>query len=380
MKVAVITRHAITNYGSLLQTFATQKVIENLGHECEIIDYVRTDEKPQNWEMTTLSCKVDWSNNPIKKSIYLALRTPESLISGRKFAKMQRECLHLTKQYHSVSDLEKNLPEADVYMTGSDQVWGPVCNGTYDRAYFLSFVPSNKRKMAFAASMGKMKPDEASLKIFNEYLPTYNKISVRENSVACYLQKLGIKCSTVLDPTLLLDGDAWRKFIKSRKRDGSGLFQNKKYILIYQIHSGKELYAYAKSVSLSLGLPLIRVSPTLHQIVRGGKFVYLPDITTFLELIDNASFMITDSFHGTAFAINFNTPFSEILPANGTSSRNVNILSLTGLSNRIVASGMQLDTPDTAIDFSYANRILHEKRKDSISILKGMLCEDSAVV
>ena len=93
MKVAVITRHAITNYGSLLQAFATQQVIESLGHECEIIDYVREDESYTQHEKTLLARKPEWNRNPIKRAIYLALRQPESIASGKKFEAEQSRCV-----------------------------------------------------------------------------------------------------------------------------------------------------------------------------------------------------------------------------------------------------------------------------------------------
>ena len=69
MKVSVITRHAIANYGSLLQAFATQKVLESLGHECEIVDYIREDESYKQHEKTLLKQKKEWNNNPITKKI-----------------------------------------------------------------------------------------------------------------------------------------------------------------------------------------------------------------------------------------------------------------------------------------------------------------------
>ena len=368
MKVAVITRHAISNYGSLLQTIATQKLIESLGHECEIIDYVRTDEEPQNWEKTALQQKTGWNNNPLKRAAYLALREPEGIKAGRKFAMMQEKYLHLTNRYSSITELENNSPAADIYMTGSDQVWGPVCNGSYDSAYFLSFIPENKRKVAFAASMGKMKLTDVAEKMFTEYLPKYHDMAVREDSAAEFLNSRGISCTTVLDPTMMISGDAWRRFAKKSMRP-----TKEKYILVYQIHNGKELNEYAKEISKRMGLPLVRVSPTFHQIIRGGKFIFLPDVTEFLSLIDDASFMMTDSFHGTAFAIIFNTPFSEVLPDNGTSSRNVSILNLTGLNDRIVTKPEQLKSLAVSMDFTNANEILGEKRVKSKEILKDML-------
>ena len=166
----------------------------------------------------------------------------------------------------------------------------------------------------------------------------------------------------------MLDGNTWRRFYKKDKQISKG-----KYILVYQIHSNKELNVYSKEMSKRLGLPLVRVSPSFHQIARGGKFIYLPDVTEFLSLIDHASFMMTDSFHGTAFAINFNTPFAEVLPDNGTSSRNVSILNLTGLSDRIVTNHTELVQLESSVDFSNANKAVEKKREESKVVLKGML-------
>ena len=83
MKVSVITRHAITNYGSLLQAMATQRVIEELGHNCEIIDYIREDESYSQHEKTLLKRKKEWNRNPIKKGLYLAIRQPESIVRNK---------------------------------------------------------------------------------------------------------------------------------------------------------------------------------------------------------------------------------------------------------------------------------------------------------
>ena len=101
MKVAVITRHAITNYGSLLQALATQTVVENMGHCCEIIDYIRDDEHYSQHEKTILKRKPGWNNNLIKRTLYLLLRQPESVLAGKRFEKAQRKYLKLTERYHT---------------------------------------------------------------------------------------------------------------------------------------------------------------------------------------------------------------------------------------------------------------------------------------
>ena len=252
-----------------------------------------------------------------------------------------------------------------MYMTGSDQVWGPVENGTYDSAYCLSFTDETDKKIAYAASFGRTEMTKDIEAFFQKWLSQYRHIGVREDSAVSLLNKMGIDSVQVLDPTLLLDSAFWSKLAKP--------VREKNYVLVYQLHNDKRVGVYALRVAKSLGLPLIRVSTSFHQISREGKFVWCPDIGQFLSYIKNAACMITDSFHGTAFAINFNTPFVEVLPNNKTGTRNMSILKLTGLSDRILCDDKDITLAKQKIDYSRANQIIEEKRQDSLNVLKNMI-------
>lgn len=364
MKIAVITRHAITNYGSLLQALATQVTIEKLGYECEIVNYIRKDESYKNHEKTLLKRKTKWNRNPIKKLVYLLLRQPESCLAGKKFECEQNKYLELSKLYVSQDELMNDRPYADVYMTGSDQVWGPTEDGSYDSSYCLSFVPDSEKKIAYAASFGHTDMTEELCSYYKKWLRRYEHIAVREDSALNFLNTIDIEAQQVIDPTLLLTREEWEKYVGEKIE--------KKYVLVYQLHNDKRLGEYAQKVAKEKGLPLLRVSASLHQITRPGKFIWCPSIKNFLSYVKNAECMITDSFHGTAFAINFNTPFVEVLPNNNTGTRNMSILRLTGLSNRILKDD-DVNLAMTTIDFSETNRILEKKREESIEILKHML-------
>lgn len=367
MRVAVITRHAITNYGSLLQTFATQQIIEDMGHCCEIIDYIRDDEYYSQHEKTLLQRKPEWYNNPMKRMLYLFLRQPESILAGKKFENAQQKYLKLTRRYHTVEQLSDDIPFADVYMTGSDQVWGPVENGSYDSGYCLSFTRESDKRIAYAASFGHtdLTPDLSAY--YKKWLSRYEHIAVREDSAVKIINDLGVDACQVIDPTLLLDSSFWNNFLFPIKI--------RKYILVYQLHNDKTLGYYAQNVASEMGLPLIRISTSFHQILREGKFVWCPGIGQFLSYVKNATCMITDSFHGTAFAINFNTPFVEVLPNNNTGTRNMSILSMTGLSHRILRDERDIQLAQRKIDFTQANQVLKYKRIESLKILKEMIEE-----
>ena len=365
MDIKVITRHAPSNYGSLLQSIATITILERLGCRCEIIDYIRKDEQGLKAILTVLNNKEGWNGNFIKKMLFILFRYPEEKIAERKFERMRSQFLKLTRRCATIKDL--SALTADVFMTGSDQVWGPTITGKYDEAYFLSFV-RNVPKVAFAASFGRTDFDDSIMSAYKCLLSTYKAIAVRENTAVDLLGQMGIPCvGQVLDPTLLLTGDEWSKFINRK----NSLPQ--RYVLVYQLHNNPALNEYAKNFAAHVGLPLYRVSPTFHQFRRGGKFIYLPNLSEFLSAIKNCSYFITDSFHGTAFALNFNKQFIEILPNNKTSGRNQSILKLTSLENRIVRNFNDFTISDKFIDYQAVDKIVNSQRKKSFEILRSII-------
>ncbi len=366
MKVAVITRHAVINYGSLLQALATQTAIERLGHTCEIIDYIRDDEHYSQREKTLLKRKPSWNKNFLKRMLYLAMRQPDSRAAGKQFEKEQGKLLHLTRRYTSPEELKADPPTADIYVTGSDQVWGPVENGSYDDTYCLSFTQESAKRISYAASIGRTDMTPAHSTYFQTWLSRYAHVAVREESAAKILQGLGIHAEQVLDPTLLLDRIDWEVYATPLKLP-------EKYVLVYQLHNDKKLSNYAKRVAKHKKLPLIRISASRHQSRRGGKFKWKPLVGEFLTYIKQAEVLITDSFHGTAFAINFNTPFVEVLPNNNTGTRNISILKMTGLSHRILKDENDIALADQPIDFTEVNQRIAEEREKSLDLLCAML-------
>lgn len=365
MEIKVITRHAPSNYGSLLQSIATIKVLNTLGHDCQIIDYIRDDEKGLGGVLTALKQKPSWYNNPFKRLLYILVRYPEQKWEEMQFEQMRKKFLNLTPRYSSLDELKEI--KAHIFMTGSDQVWGPLLNGSFDPAYFLSFVKNEKCKIAYAASFGRTDFSPNIIQQYQKLLNRYHAISVREDSAVKTLKDMGISSvHQVLDPTLLLTKEQWLSMAKPNQNKGN-------YVLAYQIHNDKKFSTYAKQFATYVGMPLYRISPSLHQMLRGGQFVYLPSVAKFLSFINSAKYIVTDSFHGTCFSINFNKNFIEILPNTKTGSRNQSILKLTGLEDRIVTNLNDFSIAHNDIDYNRVNTIISEHREQSIKILNEML-------
>ena len=189
---------------------------------------------------------------------------------------------------------------------------------------------------------------------------------MREKSAVDIIKKIGIETVTqVLDPTLLHDSSYWSKMIQDKMPSN--------YILIYQLHNNAQMMEYAYRLAERTGLKLITMSSTVQHLAhRGSTHIFVPSLSEWLGYIKNTRFMITDSFHGTAFAINFNTQFINILPE-GTATRNQSILEMTGLQNRIATNYQDFSYFENQINYCNVNNIIREKREESIRILKNML-------
>lgn len=366
-KVAYLTRHTVSNYGSALQTYATQTALENLGYEPVCINYWREDEKPENIAKTLLQTS-RWNKNALTRALYRVTQKPVFDYAVKKFNEYRKPLFKVTeKEYNTVDELKNDLPDADVYMTGSDQVWNTITKDKIDSAYFLSFVPDGKKKIAYAASFGGKSIKGEDKENITKWLKRYDHVAIRENSGIKIAENLGVEAVQVLDPTFLIQKKDWEKIIPKKQPE-------QKYILVYQLHPNKEFDRYAKAFAKKKNLPLYRVHPYFHHFVKCGKFISCPPIEEFLWYIKNAGYFLTDSFHGTAFAIGLNTEFVDILP-NKYSERNRSILELVGLENRILQSYDDFSIADKPIDFEKVNKIIGTERQKSLDILRRMIEE-----
>lgn len=365
-KVAIISRHAISNYGSLFQAYALEKTIRDLGYDARTIDYILEEER--SWNL----CRIDiedsaWNANMWKRCVFFGINMPNRAIQFAKFGRFRRELLHLTRAYDSIDVLKKDPPQADVYCTGSDQVWNETIHNKPDWCYFLDFLKSENR-FSYAASFGKETVQEAFRERITESLSKYGKISVRETSGSRILEDLGLHGDVVLDPTLLLSGSQWEQLV------GNARVPKEKYVLLYQIHKNDALVDYARQYAQKVNCRVINISVSCTQKKKGIEFRWLPDYKEVLALFRGAHCVITDSFHATAFSINFNRQFVTILPKH-SAARIQSILALMGLENRVLTDTEDMELPEERIDYSVVNATLDRLRRESVSWLGNVLEE-----
>lgn len=368
MKVAIITILDNTNYGTYLQALATGKAIQELGHEVEIIRYTRKSMTPEG------SSRQIWKDRGV-------LRWLNRCVLKRKGRKRTFELrnkdldflssyLPMTREYIGFEQLMDDPPKADVYLTGSDQVWNSYYNHGIDRSFYLDFAPMNAPRISYAASIGMSEFSTNEVDEVVRLLRKYKSITVRETAAKELLAKLGIVSEVVLDPTLLLDKTAWDNMASRYP-----FTESEPYLLTYSVEYGKEnsiIKHYAKQIAEKEGLKIYHI--TYGCVPKDNYYDKVFSYATpdqFLNLILHASFVVVSSFHGTAFSVNFNKPFITVSPKR-FNSRIESFLKITGLQSRIVTDCNCNVESLGDIDYSVINEILNEERRKSKSILSEM--------
>lgn len=364
MRIDVITLQAVNNYGSVLQTFATQEFMRQHGCDVRIINYKREDLVANLNYSNALTIALKYNRIMLPAKFLLSLLAVPKI--KRVFEEFRVKHLNLVgKCRTTMEDFADYESDADAFCTGSDQVWNSYWNRGILPQFYLSFAPKGSYKFAFSASFGKSEIDPDEVEQTQKYINDYRHISVREDSAVRILneQYHYNKAVHVLDPTLCLSGNTWREYAKSPLRGGG-------YILIYCIYANREevkrFNAYADELSRRTGLRVIRICPgygtALRKIFSNETLIVLPEVFDFISLINNARYVLTDSFHGTAFALNLNTEPICIFPEK-FGGRLESILKLTGTLDRRVKSYDDFSILDRHVDFSHVNTVLDSERR-----------------
>lgn len=363
MKITVITLHRVRNYGSSLQTLATQSFFEKMGFQVEIIDYY-----PERYTSVGLMKRLKNKSEKLKHNVILLTGTRvimsfSYLKKKITFDQFLKQYIKMSEQtYRTEGELKRYPLESDAYCTGSDQVWNSHWNEGIDKPLYLSFVPSSKYKFSYASSIGNEILGEEEANAVRGLLSDYAHITVRENKGVDVLNSIGVKAIQMLDPTLLFPMSFWVRYV-------TGRYARKKYIVTYNLHHDKRVDVLAQKLAKEYGLSVYNISYNIHDIVRKGKLIWCPTVENYLDLIKNAQYVVTDSFHATVFSIIFHTKFFSIYPEEA-SSRIRSILSLTGLSERAADYVPEVGIVAADVDFEEADRILKQERRRAAAYIE----------
>lgn len=366
MKLSLITMQGVYNYGSALQTYASQKVLTKIGYEVEIVDYYPNRMRNYGSLKQLYTDAKPFHKNALKCMIIAMCKYPSMCKLKKVFVPFSEKYFKKTIAYNSNFELCENPPLAEVYCTGSDQVWNDYLEGEFDKSYFLNFAPKEAKKIAFSASFGRDNISADELKNVKELLEQYNAISVREESGLKILNSIDVeKKKCVLDPTFLLKKEEWLSLAMPIKEKG--------YILVYKLHEDSITSEIAREIAKRTGKKIIRLSSDYLKRIKGGTTIVAPKVEEFISYIANASLVVTDSFHATAFSLNLNVPFVSV-KWKMFNDRIETILSKVKLSERSVSTVQEaLKIYNTEIDFEDTNRFLEKEVMDTNCFLKEVL-------
>lgn len=339
-KIAIVTIVTI-NYGNRLQNYALQYILERLG-------YSVTTLRREN--------RADGLKQKIKAVIQSLLQT-----KGAKFRKFDRY-IHFADEVITRDDYPEDLRDSYSYfIAGSDQVWNPYYDFVAGKCDFLKFARNNQ-KISYAASFGVSEIPSERKTEYAEHLKTFKAISVREKRGSTIVEELADrKATVVLDPTLLLDENEWKRVEKK-----PSCCPKKKYVLVYALGDKSDRFK-DKIKQLKEEYEIFDV----RSLQKNGKELPVGP-SEFLYLIRNSEEILTDSFHATAFSIIFHKKFVTFnRPGLNMNSRIESLAVLVGAKDRLTEYG-DLDC-ETEIDYVKVDETLKKERRNSIEFLKNAL-------
>jgi len=366
MKVGIFTFPNSVSYGATLQMYALCRAVERLGHEADAIHYQNMFMKKE------LHCKSTAESD----SKYLFKRKLKRVLHGkqyRNFKKFEKKSVSLYPK--KLLTNESRLPfvgvQYDAIVCGSDQVWNPRITGG-DLSYFLNFCGETTRRISYAPSFGvEVLSDDLKAQI-KEELNQFYALSVREvQGQAMISDMIGREVPVVVDPTMLLDADEWRRMeTPYRKVKGN-------YILYFTVKSSPRLFKKTQEFAKKHGLTMVVVGGNILKKIKNpdSTIHYAVDISPseWLWLMDHAQYVATNSFHGTAFSIVFEKDFYLELSA-ATNSRLTNIVRIMALEDRILPA--ETDMIPSKADYTKARDNMLSLRESSLNFLKNALLEE----
>lgn len=323
-----IFTYMLSNYGAVLQCYALQRYLRNhTTDNVEVIDFTT------NEHLNSIKILGKKASNPIKNALinlktlchYRALKRRK-----KRTFEFKKQHINYTSRYAEMKTLLENPPKEDVYVTGSDQVFN--LNSKYVDIYYLHFNKVNARKVAYAPSFGVADFNNEYRTRVPEYIKDYSALSCREQTGADFLTEIsGKRVPVVADPTMLLTADEWCKVAVKPEVDN--------YILIYDLNGKENLVSIAKKIQGLTKCKIVCITDNVLNHYKVDKIVYDAGPAEFVGWFANASYVVTDSFHGTSFSLIFNKPFITYIATPKTSDRVRTLLGKFKLSWRLVENG-----------------------------------------
>ena len=367
MKIGIFTFHRASNYGAVLQAYALQEYLSSQGYETCVVDYV-----PPVMGKLFCSMKVKGIYSKLKRLAVNIIYLPHILLRIKRrnlFRRFADTYLNLSRKILSDND----ILDFDLFIIGSDQVWNVIFTGGVDRYYWGDFsTKKGAKKISYAASASENMNETFGSSSNIELLNNFDAISVREEELqSLLLERMQDKrIEKVLDPTLM----AGREYFDNIKSKGFEVAKN--YILVYQVimSQNKAIQKFVADIAKRNDWEIIELPSSINfskMLFRPNKYMQWASPIDFVTLFRNAKFVVTTSFHGTAFSLLYNVPFYVISISKSVDSRAADLLSQLGLSRRLIK--LPQEEIDYDIDWASVNSKLDKLRLDSRKFLNDSI-------
>lgn len=366
LKIGIITYHCAYNYGAVLQAYALQTKLNLQGFNTELIDF-----RPSS---IVDGYKEQVMTNSKRAILYKIIRRKNFLhsqnIRKKRYAAFDDfivKQIKLSKEkFSTTTELQENTLDYDIYICGSDQIWNSRFNGN-EHAYFLSFVKDGSLKIAYAPSFGVEKISEAECQIIKPLLSNFIALSTREeHGVKLLNGQLKLEATHVLDPTLLLEREQWMEMSSSNTP-----MIKQRYVFLYIIGAPdivlKKINLFVKSSNIKL--IFVGIGPLLQP--TRTPYIDMSDVgpTAFINLLINADYVCTNSFHGLALSILFNKKFAIIFNKS-LNSRMESLLKMCKMESQLYDPTIKLQKEQFEnINFEFANSVIKEEKEKSLKFL-----------
>lgn len=372
-KVGIMTWFQYHNYGTALQITALSEILKQIGCSPTVIKYYT---KPSIFEPASEPFVEYIIRKCIRRIKSIGKSHYSTMEREKKFDEFLSNHLLFTDKCDTLSELEALNDKFDYFVCGSDQIWAPSC---FDPHYFLDFISDNRKKIAYAPSVGLPKIKDRNTKAEMARLARQiAHLSTREKSGSALIADItGREVKTVLDPTLLLYEDDWDKLI-----DSDCKLPKTPYLIVYMLGQNESAWKKVYDIADKLHLNVNIIPVFKKDYNRKGCITYPIGPSEFLSLLKNASYVCTDSFHGMAFSVNFNKQFTvfERFKRHDSLNQNSRIYNLAdalNLNDRIYRRNSDTKTIYAEIDYKRINDTRRKLVDDSLDYLKSAL--DAAI-
>lgn len=356
-EVGILTFHCADNYGGILQAYGLKRYLTRKGLKAHIIPYEPPFMTGRHWWIPYVP-----SGNVLRIFGWGLFGWTCNLKKGRSFFVRRASMRRFRKRYLVEKGQKKifftyqlrRLPY-QYYIVGSDQIWNPKITCGLRAAYFGAFPNRNKVKViSYAASLGSRSLPTEYEKEFSKLIKHVDAVSVREEAaIPCIRQLYSGEVLMVPDPVFLLKRKEWEKIERLPDREG--------YIVVFITEKNDELFEYAKELSKSRGLPVVEIESGINILDEDFELVYTAGPSEFLGLIHKADYVITNSFHVTAFSIIYQKKFT-VFTHTAAGERISNILRLSGLESRLYEKNGNTEAGED-IDWSKVEKRMEDSAK-----------------